>query len=362
MINIINGRAIATDNYEITYRENGINELDFTISRDDPAFIEIAEQTQILETVHRAVYVVRKISTSRNQARIACQLDLDDWKSDIFINISALDNDGFSHTLNESAMLQYVINNSGSLSGWTVSSRIDTHKIRTISMAAPTPLEVVEQMSKTFGCALEFDNIGKNVSIFYPDEVKLGTAYAIETVNLREAPTYKGDSSNICTRIYPVGKDGLGIASVNGGKAYVDNTSYTGGKIMSAVWKDARYESASALLQDAREKLEKECVPVRSWQLTVADLYKIAPDEFAGLRFKMWDKLLLVDSATGARKTVQIREMRERPHYPESTKLTVSTATASVQKTIKSISAEITNANSQLWQKFTALFRQFRGG
>lgn len=355
MLYIIDGCAIATQDYQITFKENGLDELSFTLARTDPAYQYLTEQAKILESTERQRFVVRKISVSRNSVRVTCQLDLEDWQKDIFLNTSDLSKDGFSHEYYEANMLQYVLDNSAGLSGWTKTAAITTAKKRAISMAGPTPLDVIEQMANTFRCAFAFDTIEKKVRIFYPSERPLTTAYAIETVNLMEAPAYKGDSSDLFTRLYPVGKDGLSIASVNGGVIYVQDTTYTGGKVISRIWKDDRYEDAESLKADAIERLREGCVPVRSWQLSVADLYRHNPEAFPGLELKMFDKIRLKDIVRNESYDVQIREMKVFPYYPDKTVLTVATTTVTVQKTTKALARALANRNSELWQQLNLL-------
>ena len=355
MLYIIDGCAIATQDYQITFKENGLDELSFTLARTDPAYQYLTEQAKILESTERQRFVVRKISVSRNSVCVTCQLDLEDWQKDIFLNTSDLSKDGFSHEYYEANMLQYVLDNSAGLSGWTKTAAITTAKKRAISMAGPTPLDVIEEMANTFRCAFAFDTIEKKVRIFYPSERPLTTAYAIETVNLMEAPAYKGDSSDLFTRLYPVGKDGLSIASVNGGVIYVQDTTYTGGKVISRIWKDDRYEDAESLKADAIERLREGCVPVRSWQLSVADLYRHNPEAFPGLELKMFDKIRLKDIVRNESYDVQIREMKVFPYYPEKTVLTVATTTVTVQKTTKALARALANRNSELWQQLNLL-------
>ena len=355
MLYIIDGRAIATQDYQITFKENGIDELSFTLERTDPAYQFLTEQARILESTERQRFVVKKISVSRNSVRVSCQLDLEDLTKDIFLNTSDLSQDGFSHEYYETSMLQYVLEHSAGLSGWTKTADVTTSKKRLISMQGPTPLDVVKQMAKTFRCAFAFDTIEKKVKIFYPSERSLTTAYVIETVNLMEAPTYKGDSSDLFTRLYPIGKDGLSIASVNDNVLYVQDTTYTGGKVISKIWKDDRYEDAASLKADAIEKLKESCVPVRSWQLPIADLYTHNPQAFPGLQMKMFDKIRLKDIVRNESFDVQIREMKVFPYYPEKTVLTVATSSVTIQKTTKTLQRALANPNSEFWQQLKSI-------
>jgi len=356
MLQIVDGRAIATQDYYITYKENGQNELDFELQRSDPAYPGITEElTRILETTERQLYTVKKISVSGRSVRVSCRLSLEDFQADMLLNPFDMSSDGFSHEWQEDYMLGSLMASGTALAaaGWTYTADIAAghHKTRAISMAGPTPLDVLGQMAKTFRCAFEFDTQEKTVRIFYPADVPTGTAYAIETVNLLEAPVYKGDSSGVYSRLYPIGKDGLGIAGVNADLPYVQNTAYTGGRIISKIWKDERYENAASLYADALEKLAEECQPKRSWQLKAVDLHAINPQAWPGLKLGMFDKIQLKDVVRGESWFVQIREMKKYPYHPEKTLLTVATSTVTVQGTVKNLADAINDPNSEFYQK-----------
>lgn len=345
--------SIANDDYYIVHKDTGLDQLHFKVSLSDPVYASILEGSAILETTEQQLYAVQKINAGSKEASIACQLDLGDWQKNIFINIQDLTEPGFSHELNETAMLSYVLGNASGLSGWTATGTVSAHKVRQIEMTAPTPLEVITQMQKTFGVVLRFDTRLKQVKIMYPEDVALGQAYAVDSVNLREAPTYKGSGSNLCTRLYPIGKDGLGIASVNGGVPYVQNLSYTT-RIICKVWKDERYEDAQSLKADAQAKVDAMAVPERSWQLKIIDLQRIDATAWNNLKIGLLEKIVLVDRNRGERYTVQIRQDKVYPYYPERTEITVSTRARSVQATVKEVQDAITNPNSELWQQIKA--------
>ena len=358
MLQIVNGPPVATQDYAIIFKENGLDELDFEISRSDPAYRYLREEALLLETTEDQLFQVKKLSGQRETVRCACQLYLDDWRRDIFLNYSDLAMDGFSHTRSETAMLEQELMGSGSslaLAGWIASVTVTTSKTREISMQGPTPLDVALQMAKTFGCAFHFDTRHKTVSMFYPEERPMGNAYAIETVNLLEAPVFKGDSSELATRLFPVGKDGLGISGVEPhGRAYVEDTTYTGGTVISRIWRDERYTDAASLYADALAKLDGLCRPRRSWQLKLVDLNAIDPLAWPGLQLGMFDRIRLVDVIKGEQWDVQIRELKKYPYHPEKTLATVATATLTVQGTVKNLYEAINNPNSEFYQKLNA--------
>ena len=120
-----------------------------------------------------------------------------------------------------------------------------------------------------------------------------------------------GDTYDFYTRIIPVGKDGLKITSVNGGKEYIDNFQYSR-KIIPYIWQDASYEDAAALMEDATEKLKDLSIPKKSYTVDVRDLaYRSA--EYSILEYNLGDTITLIDRKTGIRDTQRITKIVEYP-------------------------------------------------
>ena len=217
-------------------------------------------------------------------------------------------------------------------------------------------------MQKTYGCACRFDTNEKTVTVLYPAEKTLGNSYAIDTVNLRRPPEYKGDSSNIYTRLYPVGKDGLTIYSASGNTShslYLTNWAYFGvSKIISKIWKDDRYENPDSLYQAALAKLAEDSQPIRSWVLDVVDLNRIDPESWPDLGLGLFTVLRLVDGKKGITANVQVVEDKVYPYYPERNQISVSTVCGSVQRTVQKLYQDINDPNSEYQQKVSVQTRK----
>ncbi len=65
---------------------------------------------------------------------------------------------------------------------------------------------------------------------------------------------YKETGTGIVTRLYCYGADDMTFSSVNGGKPYVENYTYTD-KVITGQWVDGRYYDMSNFLVDAQKKL-----------------------------------------------------------------------------------------------------------
>ena len=349
MLQILNGAQIAVDDYYIRHMENGLDELHFEIQISDPAYRLLVEECRILETTEQQTYTVKTISGGKKTAKIGCRLDLCNWEQTICINYNRT---GTPLMILQGSVVDFL-GNSTALRAWTMIDSGGKTERRTIQMQGPTPLELAMQMQESFGCAVRFSTKNKTATIIWPEDIPLSNSYAVDTVNLRSAPEFKGKSSNLYTRLYPVGRDGLRIGSVNGGLDYVQNFSYTD-RIICAFWQDSRYTDAAELRDDAQKRVDEASSPERSWKLPVVDLYRLNPGKWKDMSLSMFTVLRLIDSNKGFTANVQVREDKVYPYYPEKNEITVSTVAHSVQRTLRGIYNDINNPNSAFWQKMIA--------
>lgn len=356
MLEIIGGPVLTRDDYAIYHMKNGLDEVRFEISLEEGTVYPLLQEgkTIVREHAEGQDFVVRKINAISGRATVVCRLNLSDWEKDLLLDTSDLASPGFRHTLSETNMLAKIMEAPG-LSSWQMVDTVQTHITRAMEMDGPTPLEAAVQLQKTFGCALRFDAAAKTVTILYPDEVPVSNSYVIESVNLRKAPEFKGHSTDLYTRLYPIGKDGLGIASVNSGKAYVENTDYTGaGTVICRLWKDARYTDAASLKNDAQARVDAAARPVRSWKLDVIDLNRIDPGKWPDLPLTIWTRLLLQDSARSLLETVQVVSDVVYPYYPEQNQITVSSDTETLQEALARATQALIDPNGEFWGQINA--------
>lgn len=220
---------------------------------------------------------------------------------------------------------------------------------RTIEMTGPTPLDIALQMQESYGCAVRFATKHKTATVLWPDAMELSNSYVVDTVNLIAAPEFKGKSTDLYTRLYPIGKNGLRIEG-----DFVENLTYTD-QIICAVWQDSRYTDAAELKADAQKRVDEAAQPVRSWKLPVADLFRLNPKKWPDMSLNLFTKLKLVDNLKGFSAVVQVMEDKVYPYYPEKNVITVSTCTSSVQRTLRGLYKQIHDPNSSFHQQLNAL-------
>lgn len=348
------GTVLPRDDYSIRHQSNGLDELNFELSLADRSFYPLLQEgiTKIQETTEDQGYVVTKINGGGSYAVITCRLDLSDWQKDLLLNTSSLGSPGFSHSLHEVNMLSRILQAPG-LSSWQIVNQVQTHNTRSMQMDGPTPLEAAIQLQKTFGCALRFNTAAKKVTILYPSEQELSNSYAVESVNLRKTPDYKGHSTDLITRLYPVGKDGLGIASVNNGLPYLEDHSYSQA-VICGYWKDARYTDAASLKRDAQARLAAAAKPVRSWKLDIVDLNRIDAQRWPDMGLNIWTRILLQDSSRNTKEPVQIVSDVVYPYYPDRNQITVSSGIETLQELVARTAQSLQDPNGDLWAQINA--------
>lgn len=328
------GYPIQNDDYYIREIPGGLNEVIFNISIWDELYPLLTEEANIREGEGQ-LYLIKQIDGGAQAAKVVCQLDLDEWRSEMLLNYT-----------NGSATVNQTI--SGILpNGWTIQDRALLNIRRTIE-GNYTPFEVVQACQETYGVQVQFDNKTKAITLFFAENEKPLGAFATRDLNLKEI-NYKGKSTNFATRLYAYGKDGLSFASINDGKPYVDDNTYSS-RVICAYWKDERYEVAENLLEDAKKNLAAIAVPQRSYDCNVVDLAATNPEMYGFQDFSMFSVITLIDDSKNARINHQVVERWNYPYYPEKNKVILSTVVPKIQSQIVQVQQQINNPNSNFQQ------------
>ena len=339
MLTLITGASalpLHVDDYHIRQLSTGENELEFGLSIYDPLYQQIQEESEIREesdAILPARYLVKAIDGGKDDATIICKLDLDDWKTNMQIGYS-------SGSVTVAALAQSI-----APPGWTVVDNSGITFRRTTKLDAATPLEILTSARSTYGVTYAFDNIGNTLTIINPENGAMTGAFASKELNLKEN-NYKGKSSSFCTRLYARGKDGMTFASINDGKDYVEDHTYSE-KVICQFWEDERYTIPQNLLYDAKARLATMAVPERSYDCNVMDLAKLDPVKFASKAFHMFDVVGLIDeSRAGTVIYHRVVEYWIYPYYPEKNKVVLSTSPAKIQSQLRNLTNAIENPNS----------------
>lgn len=246
-------------------------------------------------------YVIKEISESSDGfPQIVAILNLEDLKKDSWQTFNVQD-----VTIDEA--VRTVLTGTG----WII-GECDVTKRRNAGMVQVSSLGVIQNLCAAFMCEPVFDTINKTVS-FYSQRGEDKGVYFMSGLNLKKLQK-KSSSYDYCTRIIPLGADGLTIESVNEGKKYLENYQYSS-KVLTYIWKDESYTDPQALMEDAELKLNDLSKPETSYSAEIRDLAKQKP-EYSILSFALGDTITLIDKETGTREKQRIKKLTEYPQDP----------------------------------------------
>ena len=229
----------------ILHKENGCDRLIFKISLQHPLYPEIQEESKIIYGQNK--WLVKKIQDDV----IECDIDFD------FLKETVKHNYKYSNQLVSRVLLENLPE------GWTVvgADSCSLHRSKTYEHC--TPFEVIYDCIGKYDIRLVWNTIDRILTVRVPTKIEPQGVYLSDQLNLKTL-TFQGSTEDFATRLYPYGKDGITVASVNGGKEYIEDKTYSD-KTVCAYWVDERYEDAMSLLTAAYDRLSTLAKPERSY-------------------------------------------------------------------------------------------------
>ena len=174
--------------------------------------------------------------------------------------------------------------------GWTVGS-VTATGIHDLEAELESCLWNVRKVQEIWGGILVFDSVAKTVSLLadadYGQDNGVQFRYAKQLKNIRRTVDH-----DIVTRLYPFGKDGLDISSVNGGLKYIDNTQYTT-EVFEDTWVNHEYDTPAELKTKAVEVLEQLSRPRATYTIKLVDLSSLTGYEVEA--FDLGDWVTVID-------------------------------------------------------------------
>ena len=322
----------------ITYSYGGMKYLQFDIGIHHPLYPYLREETQL--EYKDDYYLIKGINerTSAGVCTINAELDLTGLENKIYTSKKW-------DTISFKSFTDDILRGTG----WSILEAEMISKRRSPEAQDNTPRELLEQSnnSTSFGTCFEFKTKNRTITCIKPENNTTPTGcYFTDELNLSEL-TFKGSSSGLVTKLYPIGKDGLTIKSVNGGKDYIENYSYTS-KVICQVWRDERYTNAQSLYDDAVVKLAVLANPERSYTCKVTDLAKTNPDTYGNiLRFNLYDVITLIDRIRDTRIDHRIVEIKEYPANHSLDTVTLSSIAGRVTGKLTTLSSRVTQLDAQ---------------
>lgn len=335
-----NGVLTPLKGYEdlsVTHKLNGCDTMTFYIDVTHPQYQELFEECRIIAESND--WLIKKIDDDK----IDCELNFDFLKSQIHSNY-----------ISQTRLLQEVLEDHLP-AGWTIEGGNLSNIRRTIEFDLCTDYDIIYECMSTYSVYFVWNIPEKRIVVYEPNIMPSTGEYLTSELNLKSV-SFKGDTTNFATRLYPYGKDGLTIekAIVDGseyGLPYVENKEYVN-KTICAYWSDDRYTVPENLYTDAIAKLKTLSFPVRSYECDVIDLAK-QNDNFSFLDFKMHKKITLIDVERGIKVEHQIVEYTEYPEEPSRNKVTLSCVPQTIQTTISGIQSSSKEETDKITTDFS---------
>jgi phage minor structural protein len=152
--------------------------------------------------------------------------------------------------------------------GWGV-GQVTVSTKRTWTSDEKNALAVLRKMQNIHGGDLVFDTQNQLVSLLVTSGRDTGALFAWRK-NLSGAKRVTNTQS-LVTRLYAYGKDGMDFSSINGGKPYVEDFTYTQ-EVRSGSLDLSSFVNPYQMLQYAQMRLAEYAKPRVSYTLSVADL------------------------------------------------------------------------------------------
>jgi len=281
--------------------DTGEDELAFEMPVKHDLYKYVAEESCLLTGGNR--YVVKSVDERGITAVIGCRLDL-----------ATLQRNPVAGLRLETVSLTQFLTEALTGTGWTFQNGGAVTIKRTLELKAGNTLDLLRHGQKVYGVVFKYDCVNRVLTAIDPDGYENRGAYFTDELNLKEC-TIRGESFDFRTRLYAYGKDGLTFASINGGREYVEDHSYSR-RVITEVWIDERYQLETELLAAAESRLAAVSRPNRVYTAMVVDLASLNPD-YAALRIAVGDKVTLVDRLRQIKVEHQIMRLVTYPNEPE---------------------------------------------
>ena len=292
---------IEDDMRYVTHKYSGYDTLTFEMANNDPLYKYVVEETKIEDEKNR--YIVKKVDEHSDFVTVVCYVDLDDWKAKVFEEF---------RTTNKmlSEVLALLLPD-----GWTVvgagqfSKRTTVEEMEGQPFKGANPVDILPSVAEAYSCTFQFNAINKTIEAIDPATFKPSGYFFTDELNLKSLG-FVGDSTSFATRLYAFGKkdesgNALTFASINDGKPYVEDHSYSD-KIISVGWSDERYTNKENLLADAKAKLQELSYPIRSYTCDADEL---------GDGTWLYQIVTLIDRRRRTRVNHQVVEYKEYPNH-----------------------------------------------
>lgn len=265
----------------ITNELGGIGELTFSV----PSTYKHLELEGYIQVENDHEYVIKEIVTHGTNREVVCILNIEEILGMAWSKFISRDN-----TLMKCAEL--VLNGTG----WRAVDKSSCNVKRNLYGTVTNSYNLLQMMCTVYNVEFIFDTYNKVVT--FVDKVgKDAGVYFINDINLKQL-NVDTHTHKYITRVIPIGKDGLTIESVNNGKNYLENKSYSN-KNIYGIWQSDKHDDPSALKADAKRFLDEMAIPYETYEVVVDDLYALKG--YTDFKYGLGDIVTIIDGDTETR-------------------------------------------------------------
>lgn len=152
--------------------------------------------------------------------------------------------------------------------GWSIGT-VNVSTLRTWTCEEKNALAILRQVQNIHGGDLVFDSRNRLVSLLTFSGKDSGALFAYKK-NLTSIKRVV-DTRSLVTRLYAYGKDGIAFASINGGKEYVEDYTYSS-EVRVSTLDCSNFTNPYQMLEFANMRLAEYAKPRVSYVLSAMDL------------------------------------------------------------------------------------------
>lgn len=275
--------------------------------------IEIINTEGYIETVDYS-YIIKEIEMkNKTTFNVYCQPNIEELTGSILPVFDVHDVTP-SECINE-ALIQ-------GNTGWTTNFHVNYPNIVQYVLRKVTVLECLNKIKEDFEYEYLFDTKNKRIEVYAAGGI--GTKKGNMLMNeLRLASlSFRGETYDFATVLYPYGKKGITIKDVNNNKEYLENHTYCDKDIV-AYFIDESIEYADDLKKIATDYLKQISTPIETFRVQTTHL---PPNLTIG------DTIYVIDNIKRKKTIKRVVKITQYPNQPEKDTIELDNEVENISK------------------------------
>ena len=232
--------------------------------------------------------------------------------------------------------------------GWTI-GQITVSARRTWNSTEKNALAILRDIQSIYGGDLVFDSANRIVHLLAFSGEDSGASFTYRK-NLKSVQR-STDTKELVTRLYAVGADGMTFASVNGGKDYVEDYTYSS-EVRAATLDCSGFSDKAQMLEYTKQRLAEYAAPRISYTLNAMDLSVLT--DYAHESWDLGDIVTVQDEEMDL--NVRVRIVRREYYLQEPWKTVLELSTTLRELGSGETSSAVTNSGGDEGLKQMAVY------